>query len=356
LAIAPTLLALSVGLGACGDKKKDEKKDDESSESSDSKEKKGKKKKKKDDDKPKQAAVEVVLPPVGTHDAKPGKLGDKEVKAELCKMDKAGSDMHDEWFHKALRDAALGPDGALYVLDHEVKVRKYVNQKPDGCELALDKTFGKDGILDIGFNKESFADKISVDKAGAVYVGDKKIVGGKVEAFCSDVVAGPDSATLLSRSKPVTDAKCEGKEIEWKGWDKDSSPDVLTVLSDTVIVKGSVKAGDKSVTKVGIQSPDGAQKTSVGKADGDEDICYAHGAAMCGGNLCVVDGNCKALRVWKPDGSFVGKLDLYDVTGLSIMPRIVRVGSKGEVFVIGSADGKDGDKEDHGVVVRLTGI
>ncbi len=361
LAVAvPTTFALLLGLAACGGDKKKEKDDESSADSADSadaKGKKGKKKKKdKDDDKPKQAAVEVALPPVETRDAKPGKLGDKEVKAELCKMDKSGSDMHDEWFHKALRDAAIGPDGALYVLDHEVKVRKYLNQKADGCELALDKSFGKDGILDIGLTKEAFADKISVDKDGAVYVDDKKIVNGKPEKFCSDVIAGPASPNVFSRSKVVTDAKCEGKEIEWKGWSKDGSPDVLAALAEGVLVKGSVKEGEKNVTKVGLQTPDGAQKTIVGKADGDESICYAHGAAMCGGSICVVDGNCKALRVWKPDGAFVGKLDLYDMTGLGIMPRVVRVGPKGEVFVIGSADGKGDDKEDHGVVVRLTGI
>ncbi|HTJ83233.1 MAG TPA: hypothetical protein VL400_16050 [Polyangiaceae bacterium] len=313
---------------------------------------------KKKDKAPKQAAVEVVLPPVEVKDPGKAQLGGKDVKAELCKMDKAGGDMHDEWFHKALRDAALAPDGSLYVLDHEVKVRKYKNQKEGGCELALDKSFGKDGILDLGYAKDSGADQISIDKSGALYVNGspaKKIVDGKATDFGCGVVAGAQSATLMDGTKVVKDDKCTGDNLDFKGWDKDSWPKPLTVLGDGFLVSGSKKEGDKNVIKVAWHGADGAQKTIVGKAEGDEDICFAHGAAIIGGNLAVVDGNCKALRVWKPDGSFVGKIDLYNLVGFSIMPRIVEAG-KDEVFIIGSGDGKGDDKEDHGVVVRLTGL
>jgi len=343
--------ALLISLAACGSKSKDKhSKDDETEESS--------AKSKKKDKAPKAALVEVALPPVGLDKPEKQTLGGKEISAELCKMDKAGSDMHDEWFHKALRAAAIAADGSLYILDHELKVRKYKNQKDDGCELALDKTFGKDGILDLGYAKDGSADQLSVDKSGAIYVNGspaKKIVDGKATDFDCGAIGGPESDTLIDGTRLVKDGKCTSDSVDFKGWDKDSYPKAIAVLADGFLVSGSKKEGDKNVIKVAWQGADGAQKTIVGKADGDEDICYAHGAAIQGGNLMVVDGNCKALRVWKPDGSFVGKLDLYKLAGFSIMPRMLEVG-KNAVYVIGSGDGKGDDKEDHGVVVRLTGL
>lgn len=308
------------------------------------------------------AKVEVVLPPIKKQDQKPQTLGGKTLKGEVCKFDKAGPVMKDESFSKALRDVAFAADGKIYVLDDEVKLRRYTNQSADGCELALDKSFGKDGILDIGLKRDAWHDTLSVDKAGAVYVsqefgsGDsKKIVDGKVSDQCGgDIQTSPSATVVMSNLVEIKDGKCDAPKLELKGTAIES-PQVMSVFGDVLGVKGTIKEGDKNVIKGALYGLDGTQKVLVGKADGDEDIYFAHDVMACSLGICVVDGNASSLRVWKADGSFVGKVDLDDLFGIDIMPQH-GAEVKGALWISGSANAeKDDDKNDYGIITRITG-
>jgi hypothetical protein len=312
--------------------------------------------------KPAAAKVEVVLPPINKQEQEPQTLGGKTLKGEICKFDKSGPVMKDESFSKALRDVAFAADGKIYVLDDEVKLRRYTNQSADGCELALDKSFGKDGILDVGLKRDDWHDSLSVDKAGAVYVSkgfgsgeSKKVVDGKVTELCGeDLQTSPDSSVVMADLVQVKDGKCDGEKLALKGTELES-PQVMSVYGDVLGVKGTIKEGDKNVIKGALFGLDGTQKALVGKADGDEDIFYAHDVFACSLGVCVVDGNASSLRVWKADGTFVGKVELDDVFGTDIMPQH-GAEVKGALWISGSADGgKDDSKNDYGVIGRITG-
>ena len=71
----------------------------------------------------------------------------KELKAEACLLDTSAPDMKHEGFNEAIRSIAMGTDGAIYVLDHEKKARRYRVEPGDGCKLSLDTAFGKGGVL-----------------------------------------------------------------------------------------------------------------------------------------------------------------------------------------------------------------
>ncbi|MBK7156348.1 MAG: hypothetical protein IPH72_32020 [Sandaracinaceae bacterium] len=45
-------------------------------------------------------------------------------------------------------------------------------------------------------------------------------------------------------------------------------------------------------------------------------FCHVHGAVACGDNLCVMDGNCRALRIFDQRNAIIGKIDLSRLVGV----------------------------------------
>lgn len=308
----------------------------------------------------------VAVPKYKTREVKPAELGGQKLKATVCAFDtKIPVPMSDS-FSNAVMGFAIGPDDTIWIVDAEGKVRHYVNQAPDGCELALDDKFGTGGVLAIADTKAE--ERIAVDKNGVVYVntgnGPMKIVSGKAEKIdCSRsgrVSAGRESDAVFIGEYPLKDGKCADK-LELKEWGDSPFLEILGVEKDGIDVKGTFKKGDKNVGQAGFHDFTGARKIAVGKEDGDEDIYYTHDVFGCALGLCVVDGNASSLRVWKKDGAFVGKVNVDDISGVETFPKHGDFAA-GAMWISGSGDAIEKGKDEKGqdddrylpVIVKVT--
>lgn len=221
---------------------------------------------------------------------------------------------------------AFAPDDSIWLIDGDGKVRHYVNQDPAGCELALDEKVGAGGIFTVPDSKAD--ERIGVDKSGVVYfntgLGPKRIVGGKIESVdCSStgrIAAGRESDAVFVGFYPVKDGKCAAEKLELKEWGNDPFNEILFVEKDGLDVKGTYEDGSFRVGQAGFHDFTGARKVVVGDKTDDQRIMFTHDVFGCALGLCVVDGNGSALRVWKKDGAFVGKVNLDELTGIDVFP------------------------------------
>jgi len=280
-------------------------------------------------------SAKVALPETqGTPEKKTADFGGGEVTIEVCALDTALPPMADPTWERALPSMTAAPDGSLYVLDPKFNVRHYVNRAHKGCELVLDRTFGKDGLLDAGLSDNY---QLSSDAKGTIYAGSgsigmkgKKIVDGKVDKFCDGTLRMQPSSTLvlLGGNQLLDDLdKCRGKSVSFhEGFDPKApawaSPRPVGLYGDEIVVRGMDLEKTKEVRKIGLHGADGKQRIKLGKAEGDESMWSPDAATTCAGDLCVFEmtrGSPSILR-WKKDGTFVKKLklDVVDFSGRSL--------------------------------------
>ena len=309
---------------------------------------------------------------------KPKDLGGKHIVAELCKLDTGGSVMQSSDFSHAIGGIAAAPDGSLYVVDHEGKLRKYTVQTPSPCQLALDTKFGTGGVLTLEPKPDDSKeyDTVSVDPKGNVYVsggGAKaKMVTptGQASAACDEwgrlyVDRTTGDAYLRDKRVKVAGGKCEPAEAKetWEGWPAKESPDVSDAANGMVFLKGSIKEKDgKSVDKIGVHKPDGKKIEIVGDEKGDGDICYVADVQPCGMGYCVYDSNCRELRAWSASGGkLVGAVDVNELFGVGYSWPEGMFVTKGVTWATFSQQGEKDDKADadaphFGFVARITGL
>jgi len=173
------------------------------------------------------------------------------------------------------------------MLDHEKKLRKYMNRSKTGCELALDPKFGKAGVLEV--DNATTINSLVVDAAGNLYAtGEKtrKLVGSTFVETCSGFLrAQPTSKTMLLDDGLWSGKGCERTSISFKGFDRPAR--AIGFVGDDILVRGFDKEGTKDVEKLGVHGTDGAQKVKVGKSKGEEALSDLALATSCGDDLCA---------------------------------------------------------------------
>jgi hypothetical protein len=310
---------------------------------------------------------------------KPKELGGKHVVAELCKLDTGASVMQSQDFDKAIGGIAAAPDGSLYVVDHEGKLRKYTVQTASPCQLALDTKFGTGGVLALETKPEDSKeyDTVSVDSKGNVYVSGNgakaKLVtpAGQASTACDEfgrfrVDRTTGDTYLRDKRVKVAGGKCDPAEAKetWEGWPtKDAHSEVLDAANGLVFLNGWIKEHGKMVTKMGVQKPDGKKVEIVGDEKGDGEICSAADMQPCSVGYCVFDANCREMRAWgAAGGKLVGAVDVNELFGVGYSwPEGLFV-TKGVTWATFSQQGEKDEKSDaaeaphYGFVARITGL
>jgi len=276
-----------------------------------------------------------------------------------------------------LGDIAAGPDGAVYLMEHEAGVRRLVAQAGDGCTLASDDAFGDGGKLPLpkpppvgqkldgkvymrsGGAKFAFA----AGPGGSVYIYDyldglHRIAGKSGPASCIGVpglsaVAFSGSKPLAARGSELVPLAARGKTCT-AGKPLASPLHMITALwgdGRTLYAGGTSKDGKKRLVRV-----DGKKSTWTAGADdafADGGLCWVNQITGCGDDLCVVDGNCnKVSRFAKKDGAYVGQwkndalfgMNAYKVQGFA-------AGAGGVLWASVALRRKDGSCE--GAIYRI---
>jgi hypothetical protein len=316
------------------------------------------------------SAVEVPLPtgplpPVEIKPSTPLKIGGKEISAEVCKLDASVPMMRHESFDRAIRGVASAKDGVVYVLDNDGKLRKYTASKAGECELTIDKGFGQGGILTLDADPKAadYFDTLAIDAKGDVYASGfiakaKKISGGQVTELCKEsgrLVIDTKSGDAYLRSSKVDLADCKATPVKLDLGKDVSSFDLFPVGSDVAAVFQQ-KAEKKSIFKVGLFAGT-KQKWVVGDAEGDGSMCNVGTVSACGLGVCVVDANCRSLKVVDAGGKLLGAGKINDLLGLSYpWPRALSVGPDA-TFMAASSSAKDSkDKHSYALVFRVKGL
>ncbi|MBK9259675.1 MAG: hypothetical protein IPM54_07515 [Polyangiaceae bacterium] len=310
-------------------------------------------------------------------------IGGKEVSAEACLLDTTVSEMKHEWFSDAIRGLVAAPDGALYVFDHEKKVRRYVPEAGEICKLAIDAAFGEKGILQ--FPTE--LDRITMlDDGTLVGLGRGKIhkyLGGKFESIdCNVDDLFPDGKLGFDHFADEIrkiDVAAECKETDWKykGWvapkpEKGKNPEKYNVQSvrpwgKDYLVHMTIWGSHY----LGIHSPDGKLKVKLGRdrdreknvKDG-EDICWAASTEKCAAGLCLLDSNCRRLSAWDPNkGTMIDTVELSDLLGVFYPWPVAIVSAKGAMYMAVSHKEKkpenapkDAKDVSHALIFRIKGL
>lgn len=276
-----------------------------------------------------------------------------------------------------LGDIAAGPDGAVYLMEHEAGVRRLVVQQGDGCTLAADDSFGEGGQLPLpkpppvgqkldgkiymrsGGAKFAFA----AGPGGSIYIYDyldgvHRIAGKAGPAACIGVLGlnavaftgkkplaarGGDLVPLIARGKSCTAGKPKASPLNM----------ITALLGDgrTLYVGGTSKDGKKRLVRV-----DGKKSTWTAGADdafADGGLCWVNQITDCGDDLCVVDGNCnKVSRFAKKDGAFAGEWKNDALFGMSANKvQGLASGPDGVLWASVSMRRKDGSCE--GAIYRI---
>jgi len=313
---------------------------------------------------PAEAKVKLALPPVEIEAAEePLKLGGKDVTAELCALDTSAPEMKATSFASAIRPLTVLPDGALIVIDHEGKLRKYVARKGDKCELALDTSFGQNGVLTVTDELTSLAAAPNGRLFAWSWSKLHRIDGNKAEASQCSVKAIDPGGTIGFSSfgteitKLKLDAECAEEKWPVKGLtDKDASISLISPLPGGDVALSVSKKGSYFV---GLHGPDGKQKLKLGGAkDGDEQICNVNDVEPCAQGLCVLDGNCRSIRAWDAKkGTFVGAIKVGDLLGVSYPWPVDIAMGKGVAYMTATHAGKDeGDERSYGMIFRIKGL
>jgi hypothetical protein len=286
----------------------------------------------------------------------------KSVTSEPCKLDKRAPDMKDENGSQVIRDIAIGPDGALYVLDDQHRVRKYLVQSASPCELALDTTWGQKGLATVGDAKD--ADGVlglAIDAKGTVYTSGSGIyrVGadGKATLLCGDhpgdlrIDAATDTA-YFNQKKILLDGSCTTSDV----------PAFESLMPHNLTAGGNgelfVNHDVKNVEKIAVFK-DGKQLGELGPSDGDQADCGADSVTSCAAGACVIDFHCERLRAWSFDGKLVSSTDLKPLLGVtSTMWPMRIVTGKDAAWIAYSVRPEQPPEEQHffGMISRVTGL
>lgn len=243
----------------------------------------------------------------------------------------------------ASRDLAVDADGAVYLVDGERGVRRYVPAGGEGCVLRADAAFGTAGLwplpevkpigqkLDGPVYMRSGGPKYSLARAGdgSIYAydflgGAYRVRGKAKPERCGDVpgisgLAFVGKRMLAARGREVIVLEVKGKTCKpGKTFTAALSPNALAGDGDgdTLLLGG--RDDEYRVARVG---SDGKPLWTAGADDSfaPSGMCSITAVARCGEAICVADGNCQKLLRFDPTtGAHLATTRYHDLFG----PRV----------------------------------
>ncbi len=300
------------------------------------------------------AAAVVEVPPIAR--LSPAQVFDfagTVTTMQLCRMDASAPTIFASDSSLARAPLAAAPDGSLWVLDHQKKLRHYVNRAPRGCELVLDQAFGDHGMLDLAALGSERYGRVLVDARGVVYLsGDttKKLQGGKLVEHCAGEWMRTDPTTKLAignRTSVTKDGACEATNASFGGFDPKApayaSPKAIGFFGDEIVVHGVDMDGTREIDEVGLHAPNGAQRIKMGGKSGDEALTSPEAATKCGDDLCVFGTMFDDIGIsrYTRDGKLVQKVRLK-VDGLK--DAMMTTAGDGKLWISGAVRASYGEK------------
>jgi hypothetical protein len=239
------------------------------------------------------------------------------------------------------------PNGRIVVLAGDGRLHAYRPRAGSACVLDVDRTFGKDGVVDSRIGSDFSAARLEVDSSGTLYAssGQKQmqVVGTKVTPMCGEglVAASPRSVHVWRwfAINAVTRASgsCEG------GKQFDLSPDdsyigeVYAVDDDRLVVVAG--------TKMWMVNGDGTSPVRL-LDKLDEELTPVR-FVPCGGAVCEL--SLYSLATWSAKGERLSSVEMDSLIKLSA-PAWVGFTVLGKTgYALANIDGR-------GVIVRVDGI
>ncbi|MFO0619361.1 MAG: hypothetical protein U0414_42625 [Polyangiaceae bacterium] len=260
-----------------------------------------------------------------TVEKKPASLGGHSVEAAICSWDAAGAPPGASSFDDPIRGFALAPDDAVLLIDASGAVRRYRDQGEGACELALDRTFGKDGVLKMELGEAD--DRLVVDERGAIYVstgfGQKRILNGVISDVCDTTnrpAAGRRSSVVYLGKRKLAGTECP-EDTSLEVWKDDPFTEAARVEKDGITFMGTFDRGNGFRTsQAAFNDFSGKRVVVVGDQDGEGSCLSVHDVFRSSLGLSVVDLNGSSLRVWTLAGKLVGALNVDDTVGVDLVP------------------------------------
>jgi hypothetical protein len=305
-------------------------------------------------------SLAIVLLVLAT--ATSARAGAPKLTATNCTLDGEPLVFRDDLEHRG--GLAVAPDGGVIVLDGANRVRRY-RPKPGsgkGCALALDRTLGRNGVLDVGIGADRFGVTVAVDSDGTIYVSDVpkqpvRIEGGKVEKMCGDHTRVNASAAspIVWRYNWATEATrergdCSGaKSAYLKGWDVGASH--LWVIDERAAAYGDLDGGKHQILLYGA---DGERTATLAIPDADF-VWTPERITRCGKTICGLPIG-KTIALWDDQGALTGTVNTETLLGLTSdkFSTIDLDGATGTTYLLVQTG--ELDKRTAGGIVRIDGF
>ena len=260
------------------------------------------------------------------------------------------------------------PDGSIYVVDQDHKVRHYTVARGDTCRLTLDTAFGRNGILSL----DTTVRELSIDRRGRVLASSGSghswwISEGQVQLHCQSVQHGYTNVTPRGdvafahfvgspiRRVTYTDSSCSADD--WTYENPLYQVHSMAVDARQVLLGGSQSSG--SSDQVSAYTLDGHLTARMGGAQGTgpDGICWARRVTTCRAGVCVADSNCHRLQMFDRRGGFVGSVDLDALLGVrTVWLQDLDVPRRGPSYASVSVARSGADSVYEGMIFRIDGI
>jgi len=299
-------------------------------------------------------------------------LGSMALLAERCAINGPVLEARDAF--DAIRAIAWVGDAAVYLLDHEGLLRRYVDVGDEACVLTVDGAFGDHGTLALGASEAERPRTLAADSQGHLYAssplaGTHRLTGDHVDYHCDTagrvtVAPGGVNGFGLFGTGPARRITFDDHGCQVAEWVPVEVPSILESVSfvddHTVLVGGQDgREGPHTARLYDLEGqPQGAAFGSEDASAADR-LCYTHAAFPCAAGLCVLDGNCRVMLARRRDGTIAGRAELSVMTGLLapwIVPPVYI--EHGMTFFAAAAPEVQADGTRHfvGQVFRLHGL
>lgn len=300
------------------------------------------------------ARADVVPLAIGT--PAPAKLGSRTITATVCTVDGPALVFPDDLMPAG--QLATAPGGDVIVLDAANRLRRYHPKKGKGCALAIDRTLGKDGVLDLGLAADR-RPYLAVDGDGTIYVSDVprqplRVSGGKVEPMCGDHTRVNASARspIVWRYEFASEATrergdCSGAKGGYlDGWEM--AAEHLWVIDDRAVGYGEISHHTYAYNC----DHDGALAGTLD--DPKLDFVTVERITRCGGSICALEKS-GTLVFWDDHGGLTGTIPLEPLIGAKYVRALDADGAAGSTYVLVHANDL-GKGPFAGAIVRVDGL
>jgi hypothetical protein len=308
-------------------------------------------------------AARAGVAPLELGNGAPAKLGAASLSATACTLDGPPLTFHMRLAER--HDLVRAPSGDLVLLDDDNHLRRYRPKRGKGCAFAIDKTFGKNGVLDLGLgSSDKVYAHLAVDADGTVYVSNVphqpwRVHGGKADAMCGDatrVNASPRSKVVW-RYQEYTEATRERGDCSdassayLHGFEIGASQ--LWVVDDRAVATGGEDGDQKTIFVVL-----GADGQAAGRLEVPAELSLQapERIARCGGAICAFAYD--HLALWDDAGALIGIADLQALIGAKgfIVTYDLAPGDGEAYLLVRANDVEHSDDLQQGAIVRIDGF